>query len=112
MEEGAKTDDTFIYAETTSCGMCCRILRDVIGKREKIIESGWRSSWNYECNLPWEQITIDPFHDIERQIGYLRVEVDDESDQGLNLLDLIESSITETLLMHLKKTWTNISELF
>ena len=25
---------------------------------------------------------IDPFHDIERQIGYLRVEVDDEGEES------------------------------
>ena len=28
------------------------------------------------------------------------------------MTNLIDSSITETLLMHLKKTWSNISELF
>ena len=85
MDEGAKTVDvnTFIYAETTSCGMGCRILqRDVIGKRKKIIEFGWRAAGITDAICLGSKPPIDPFHDIERQIWYVRVEADNEGDEG------------------------------
>ena len=63
--------------------MGCRILqRDVIGKRKKVIESGWRAAGITDAICLWSKPPIDPFHDIERQIGYLRVEADDEGDES------------------------------
>ena len=62
--------------------MGCRILqRDVIGKRKRnIIESGLRAAGITDAICLGTKPPIDPFHDIERQIEYLRVEADDESD--------------------------------
>ena len=57
-----------------------RILqRDVIGKRKKIIESGWRAAGITDAIC---LVSNDPFHDIGRQIGYLGVEADDEGDES------------------------------
>ena len=87
MDEGAKTDEVnmFIYTETTSCGMGCRILqRDVIGKRKKIIKSGWRAAGITDAICLGNKPPIDPFHDIESAHRYLRVEADsdDEGDES------------------------------
>ena len=87
MDEGAKTDEVNVklrfYAKTTSCGMGCRIFqRDVIGKRKKIVESGWRAAGITDAICLGTKPLIDPFHAIERQIGYLRVEADDEGDES------------------------------
>ena len=49
---------------------------------------------------------IDLLHGIERQRGTCVWK------QVTKAMNLIESSITEMLLMHLKKKITNISELF
>ena len=85
MDEGAKTDEvnTFIYAETTSCGMGCRILqRDVIGKRKKKSSKVGGAAGITNAVCLWSKPPIDLFHDIERQIGYFRVEEDDEGDES------------------------------
>ena len=73
----------FIYAETTSCGIGCRILqRDIIGKRKKNIESRWRAAGITDTICLGSKPPIDPFNDIERQIGYLHVKADDECDKS------------------------------
>ena len=78
--------------------------KNVIGKRKKIIESWWRAAGITDAICLGSKPTIDPFHDIERKIGTCVWK------QMMKATNRIGSSITETLLMHLKKTWTNISE--
>ena len=51
-------------------------------KGKKIIESGWRTVGITDAICLRSKPPIDPFHDIERQIGYLRVKADDEGDES------------------------------
>ena len=49
-------------------------------KEKKIIESGWREAGITDVICLGSKPPIAPFHNIERRIGYLHVEADDESD--------------------------------
>ena len=49
---------------------------------KKINESGWRVAGITDAICLGSKPPIDPFHDIERQIGYLRVKADDEGDES------------------------------
>ena len=43
--------------------------------------SGWRAAGKTDAICLGSKPPIDRFHDIERQIGYLLVEADDEGDE-------------------------------
>ena len=53
-----------------------------LAKCKKSIESGRRAAGITDAICIGSKPPIDPFHDIERQIGYLRVKADDEGDES------------------------------